>query len=297
MKKILLFMLLACVSQGLWAQYDYYPNGKDEVPVLGMQWGVFGGGYTAMLNNRDDIDADQRLDPQMMNFNWGAGIEGIYWLQRNIGFGAQAMYWNAGAKYTGVDTNTKIHLSATTKLTYAKLPILFHFKSYNRYHPNRRTRFNAYFGPYVALLQTSSDEVRYTKEDDPNFSQYWNFDNGNYSTDGLTGAISGKLYKPADVGFVVAIGGEVRLWRKTVVAVHVRADIGVSDIEDKRVKTIEYSNGLKDTNYVFYSGNYAKYIPPGAAEVLNNWQPNRPATKNFSMGAFLSLRKYFGDKK
>lgn len=59
------------------AQFDYSPTGVDDVPLLGWQWGLTGGGFTAMLPNRDDQNANNRLDPQMMNFSYGAGVEGI----------------------------------------------------------------------------------------------------------------------------------------------------------------------------------------------------------------------------
>ncbi len=62
---------------------------------------------------------------------------------------AQALYWKGGAAYTGKDTNTDIKMSAKTDLTYLKVPLLFHFKSYNRYYPDRsNVRFNAMFGLY-----------------------------------------------------------------------------------------------------------------------------------------------------
>lgn len=297
MKKQLLGLLAILSFYTASAQFDYYPNGRNDVPVLGMQWGLVGGGYTAMLTNRDDIAADQRLDVEMMNFNWAAGIEGIYWFQRNVGFGGQVMYWNGGSTYSGLDTFTKIKLSAKTELKYIKLPLMFYFKSYNRYYPNRRTRFNASFGPYVALLYDYSDNVKYTKTDDPDFKQYWGFTKNKYVTDGLTGTLKGDLYNPFELGFTFAVGAEVRLWRKTSIALNLRTDIGISDVENKKTMTIEYSNQTKDSTYKYFSNNYAKYVAANSLDVNLGWVPNRPATRNFSLGAFLSIRKYFGDKK
>lgn len=297
MKKILL-AIIGIVSYGVsHAQFDYSPNGRNDAPVLGMQWGLTGGGYTSMLTNRDDIDADQRLDVETMNFTYAAGIEGIYWFERHIGFGGQLLYWNAGGKYTGLDTLTKIELNATTTMTRLKLPLMFYFKSYNRYYPNRRVRFNAMFGPYVSVLSGYTEDVRFTQKDNPNFKQYYKITGDSYSTDGLTGKLNAQLYKPFELGFTFGVGTEVRLWRKTVVALNVRTDIGISDVEDKRVMKMEYSNGTKDTAYSFFGKGYAKYVAATQADIQNGWQANRPATKNFSLGAFLSVRKYFGDKR
>jgi len=66
MKKQLLSFVLVLISFLANAQYDYTPTGRNDVPVLGMQWGLVGGGFTSMMNNRDDLNADQRLDPQMI---------------------------------------------------------------------------------------------------------------------------------------------------------------------------------------------------------------------------------------
>jgi hypothetical protein len=292
MKKQILGLLTLFVCQGAFAQYDYSPNGRNDAPVLGMQWGLTGGGFTSMLTNRDDINADERVNPQAMNFNYMAGVEGIYWFQKTVGFGGQLLYWNGGAKYTGLDTITDIKMSAQTKMSYIKLPLLFHFKSFNRYYPNRRTRFSAQFGPYVALLQQFSDEITYQK-DDINFKSTSSVSNTSFESNGLKGKINGNIYKPFDVGFAFGIGGEVRLWKRTVVALHVRADVGIIDVEDKRKRKIKYGSDTTQYDFNYWDGLYAKYTAPNVIDQLGGWQANRPATKNFSVGAFLSLRKYF----
>ncbi len=298
MKKhiLALLSLVACFSAS--AQYEYAPNGRNDAPLLGMQWGLTGGGMTTMLTNRDDINADGRLNPQMMNFNYTAGVEGIYWFQKTVGFGGQLLYWNGGAKYTGTDTfvanPSKINLKATTKMTYLKLPLLFHFKSFNRYYPNRRTRFSAMFGPYVALLNSFSDDVTLTKDDDPNFKSTSGISGTSYESNGVKGKLNGNIYKPFDLGFVFGVGGEVRLWKRTTVALHIRTDVGISDVEDKRSRKIKYDGTLTEVDFGNpWEGIYAKFNSPNALDNLAGFQSNRPATKNFSVGAFLSIRKYF----
>jgi hypothetical protein len=298
MKKHLLSIFVLFAGLQASAQYDYAPNGRNDAPLLGMEWGLTGGGFTSMLTNRDDIDADKRLDPQMMNFSYAAGVEGIYWFQKTVGFGGQLLYWNGGAAYKGLDTITKLSLDAQTSMTYLKLPLMFHFKSFNRYYPNRRTRFSAMFGPYVALLQSYSDKLTITNEDNTYKSEV-SYDNTSYTANvngGSTptkGSINGKIYKPFDVGFVFGVGGEVRLWKRTVVALHIRTDLGFSDVEDKRKRKFKLDGQTAETDIDPWGGLYAKYTPPNALDNLAGFQANRPASKNFSVGAFLSLRKYF----
>lgn len=293
MKKQILGLLALFVCHTSMAQYDYSANGRNDAPVLGMQWGLAGGGFTSMLTNRDDIAADKRLDPQMMNFSYAAGVEGIYWFQRTVGFGGQLLYWNGGAKYLGDDTLTKLKLTAQTKMTYIKLPLMFYFKSYNRYYPNRRTRFNAMFGPYVSVLQSFTDKSTF-KNDDIGFKTETTIDNGGYKEDGLKAKIDGSVYKPFDLGFSFGFGVEARLWRRTVVALTLRTDIGIIDVEDKRERKLKFENDTTNYSFKYWDGLYAKYNSPNALDKLAGFQANRPATKNFSLGAFLSIRKYFG---
>ncbi len=298
MKKQLLSLILVLISFLSKAQYDYTPTGRNDVPVLGMQWGIVGGGFTSMMNNRDDIDADQRLDPQSTNFNYAAGIEFVYWFQKNIGFGAQALYWNGGAKYVGKDTVSQTSLTATTKLTYLKVPFLFHFKSYNSYYPDRRTRFSAIFGPYIAVMSKYEDDFILKNSVGDTIGET-NL-TGLSFTSGKTGAVKGKIsstiYNPIDIGFVAGFGAEVRVWRRTVVALNLRADIGISNVENTKTLRLTYDSDLTtDHEYKPWDGLYAKYVAPNGNDLKNGFEPNRPATKNFTLGAFLSIRKYLSN--
>jgi hypothetical protein len=293
MKKQLLSLVLVLISFLANAQYDYTPTGRNDVPVLGMQWGLVGGGFTSMMNNRDDLSADQRLDPQMMNFTYAAGLEGIYWFQKTIGFGGQMLYWKGGAAYTGKDSINQLTMTAKSDMTYLKVPLLFHFKSYNRYYPDRRTRFSAMFGPYIAVLSSYKDEATFKNSngeivDDITISGF----SVKQKTIGEA-TLNAGIYNPIDIGFVAGFGAEIRLWRRTVLALQMRADIGISDVErTKKLKITYDSDKTKELNYSQWQGKYSKYIVPNATDIINGYVPNRPPTKNFSAGVFLSIRKY-----
>lgn len=307
MKKLLLSLMLIGIVNSVFAQFDYSAD-ANAVPTKGPQFGFVGGGFTAMLNNRDDINADLRLDPQTMNFSYGGGLEYIYWFQNNVGFGGQLNYWIGGAAYTGKDTLYPFYdmsMSAKTTMTYAKLPLLFHFKSYNRYYPNKRLRFNAYFGPYIAYLLSYNDKVRYYN-DSAKYDMTTVLDGKNFETTFVgnpnvgKSKVSSEVYNKFDVGFVFALGGEMRLWRRTVLALHLRTDVGISNVENTRGMKIynakpdgTYPINDPGTDFNYWDSNYAKYTAPNAIDALLGWKPNRPATKNFSVGAFISLRKYF----
>jgi hypothetical protein len=298
MKKQILsvfLVMMACVAN---AQYDFTLTGRNDVPVLGMQWGLTGGGFTSMLTNRDDIEADARLDINPSNFTYAGGIEGIYWFQRTVGFGGQVLYWKGGAAYTGYDSLSQISMTAKTDLTYLKIPLLFHFKSYNRYYPDRRFRFSAMFGPYVSVLNQYSDDITLKNKDNQVVSSS-SISDLNYVA-GSNGEIKGKLnsgvYNPIDLGFVFGLGGEIRIFRRTVLALHVRSDIGFSNVERTKGTKITYDSDLmKEVDFNPWKNLYSKYNAPTAADVAKGWEPNRPASKNLSAGVFLSIRKYIAN--
>ncbi|MBL7772664.1 MAG: hypothetical protein JNM95_07380 [Chitinophagaceae bacterium] len=302
MKKILLSLVLLSVFQASFGQYDYKLNGRNDVPVLGGSTGLVAGGFTAMLKNRDDIDADARLDMEMMNFSYGGGLDQMWWFQPTIGFGFQLMYWNAGAAYSGLfDSANNITLSAKTSLTYFKVPLLFHFKSYNRYYPDRKVRFNASFGPYVALMTGYSDEYTLYAENQPgrpavgggsvSGTSVKAYNAGTSSFD-ETGTYKDGLYNPFELGFVFGVGGELRISRRTVLSILVRADIGISDVENKRKNKFKFKGTTTEVDQDPWGNLYSKYYGPNALDLLRGWEANRPATKNLSFGAFVTYKKY-----
>ena len=294
-KRSLLSLILTICFVQAFAQYEYSTRNSD-VPVLGLNWGLVGGGFTAMLNNRDDLKADERLDPEMMNFNWAAGGECMYWFQPTFGFGGQLLYWNAGAKYSGLDTLTTVKFKATTKLTYAKMPLMFYFKSYNRYYPNRRMRFNVCFGPYIALLTGFSDNGTYTDSAGNELNSVGvsgeNFETG-FPGSELKGKLNGQIYNPFDIGFVFGIGGEARLWRRTVVSLNIRTDVGITNVENTKGLKVLYDGQTDNEDFNYWKDLYCKFNGLTPADKAAGIEANRRATKNFSVGAFLTIKKYF----
>lgn len=297
MKKLFFALVAFCWVLNVNAQYDYHLNGRNDVPVMGRQWGIVASGFTAMLKNRDDINADKRLDMVSMNPGYAFGAEVNWWFQNTVAFGIQGLYWTGGAAYTGLyDSANNITLKGNTTLTYFKMPFLFQFKSYNRYYPDRRVRFNACFGPYIALMSTYSDD--YTLFDNEGHSiGGGGIENGTVSTTiGATSNTTGKflkpVYNPLEFGFVVGLGGEVRISRRAVISLMIRADQGISDVENKKDTKFKQNVTNIESNVNYWKGMYCKYYAPTSADVLKGWEDNRPATKNVSFGAFLTFRKY-----
>lgn len=283
MKNLILLLLCTFILGNIYAQ--------REPPLKGMQYGITAGGFMSALGNADDMNADGRLDPKLM-FNYGGGIEIIKWMGYNFGIGTQVNYWMAGMKYTGFDTLSKLNLDATTSLTYIKLPVMLYYRSYNRYYPERKLRFNIYMGPYIALMQDANDSWKITNADKSVNVKYEttqvDFSYGNGIVKGKVK--SGFVYEPIDLGFVFGMGVEYRLWRRTTVALSLRTDIGATDVEHKGNIEILYNGTSTPVNTYYWGGLYSKYV--GNSYNDPRFEANRPATKNFAIGGFLSIRRF-----
>jgi len=299
MKKGLLVLIASVCFLTSDAQFNYgYKN--DDVPVVGTQYGVVGGGHSAGIYNRDDMESTQ-LSPEIMNFTYFGGVERIRWYTPWFGLGQQALLWNAGAKYTGRfdTTESSPTLTGATRLTYAKMPVLFWFKSFNRYNPERRLRVNTFFGPYIALLLEAEEDYRImVPSGDTTINTDFTFNGSGLRATDQDGneVASSSLINPGPVaniidwGFTMGAGIEMRLWRKTVVGLTLRADLGMTDVERKGVRVNDLATGVE---YNYYQDISAKYFNLTSA-VGPNYEQNRPVSRNYSFGAQLSIRKYFG---
>jgi hypothetical protein len=149
------------------------------------------------------------------------------------------------------------------------------------------------FGPYIAILSSYKDQATFKNSngeivDDITISGF----SVKQKTNG-NATLNAGIYNPIDIGFVAGFGAEIRLWRRTVLALQMRADIGISDVErTKKLKITYDSDKTKEVNYSQWQGKYSKYIVPNATDIITGYVPNRPPTKNFSAGVFLSIRKY-----
>ena len=301
MKKLFILFILVAISVSSKAQFNYSYT-DESIPVTGITYGAVGGGHSAMLFNRDDIDAPY-VTPQLINFTFFTGAERIKWYTPHFGIGQQALMWNAGAHYKGSIDSTEgsAALDAKTKLQYAKLPLLFYWKSYNRWHPDRRIRVNTFFGPYIAML-LSGEEDWSLDFNGVNTSHLMK--SGIYSVTDQEGvevfngnADDSQPFKPFDYGFTMGAGAEVRLWRRTVVALTLRSDIGMAEVENKDFQVNFYNpeDPNNTVRYRFYQDIVNKFTPYSST-ADPNFNFNRPETRNFSFGLQLTVRKYFGAK-
>ncbi len=288
MNKQTLLLTIGCIT------FLNISNAQMSAP-RGSAKGVFASYYLSALPNVDDQNADKRLD-YVTTFKFGAGIEQLKWHTNNFGTGLQASYWQNGQNYSGIlDTNTKTTYTAYTQLNYIKAAYGVHFRSYDRYNPEARFRFQCYVAPYIALNVGFSDKlfgknttgdtiVKYTFEP----TKFVNNLNGSGNFD-----IKSPIYKFIDYGLIVAPGIQYMITPKWAITFGLRGDIGGSNVEftDKNAIKNGSPSGI---DYDPWGALYAKYLP------FNQYNPaakkdaydKRAGTKNFSLGAQLSVRIY-----
>ena len=291
---LLLFILTTTLSSNAQFNFSYT---DASVPVKGGQYGLVYGGHSALLINRDDIDAPN-LNPKVFNLTYFFGFERIQWHTPHFGFGQQLLYWCGGAAYKGTNATTgEENLVADTEIPYIKIPALFWWKSYSRWHPDRRIRANAFFGPYVAFL-IGGDEAWTTKDQSGN-EYIHEVNSGSYQIKNTLGEVlydgnadDSNPYKMLDYGFTMGGGIEFRLWTRTVIGITLRADLGLADVENKDFQVVNPTTGER---YAFYKDITSKYSAPTMLNGVGE-DFNRPETRNLSYGVQLSVRKYFGAK-
>jgi hypothetical protein len=257
--------------------------------------GFSGGYYLSMLPNTDDLNADKRLD-NVMTFNWGAAYERFKWTSNTFGHGWQLGYYNKGQDYSGVyDTVNKYNFTASTKMQYIKANYFIHFRSYNRYLPEQRFRFNSFLGPYAAFLLNFKDAAVVTDANNNKVGDFYFSPSGfrNNLNASSQFDVSTPIYKLYDIGFTVAPGFQYMITRKLGIAFHVRADISATNVEN--VKNLKRkTSDPNQQDYYAWNNLYAKYLP------YNQYNPSlkkdeynvRSGTKNFTVGAFLTIRWY-----
>jgi hypothetical protein len=270
-------------------------QGQDR----GSAFGIVGGYYMSNLWNKDDVNADQRLDI-VQTLNYAAGVDYVSWLNNNFGIGLQALWANKGQAYSGYDTLTKYTLKYATTLPYAQLNATVHYRSFNRYNPTQRFRFESYFGPYVGYNATYKDLTQiYNTKGELVFSYV-------YDQTGLKDAVKDTsvakfnktIYNTLDFGFVIAPGFEWMIGPSTALTLHVRADIGAADVENKTNQQRVITAPPYSQEYRHWDNLYAKYVGntifdvPATIPSENLQYLKRAKTTNLTMGAWLGLRIY-----
>jgi opacity protein-like surface antigen len=254
--------------------------------------GFFGSYYMSSLQNSDDMKklASLKLETTL---NYGGGVESIHWFNENFGHGLQLGYFKMGQNYSGLDTSNKYTYKAATTFNNIKINYLVHFHSFDRYNPGKKLKFNASFGPYIALNNFFTDKYTLYDNNGKEVSSFvQNPTTINYSSGAVPDlTLTKPIYKLFDAGFVLATGVEYILGKKTTVYFNLRTDIGTENVENRGNIKIKTTSPPYELDYNRWDGlGGGKF---GFTNIPNlDKYDTRPATKNFLVGAAIGLRVY-----
>jgi opacity protein-like surface antigen len=294
MKRICLFFL----SMVSLANISNAQAWDRDVVQPGTAKGFYAGYTMAMLPNTDDNNAGPLLQYKT-TFTYAAGLERLKWVHNNFGLGYQFGFHQTGQDYTGTDTITKYTLTASTRLNYIKGGIFLYFRSYNRYNPQAKFRFNCYIGPYFGITPSFNDNVKLFDAGGKLLSDYNYTITGGSPASGTTGKVDLRqpIYNLFDWGFAIAPGIQMQITKKFALGLNIRADLGAGNVENTGNIKKKVSNPTSPTDEFYdhwsnLQNKYRQWSNPALKDKYNE----RPSTKNFTAGAFISAKWYLEEQ-
>jgi hypothetical protein len=285
MRKIYSFLFLSIVA----IQFNSFAQKNGSSTGV---WGSYG--VSSFMNN-DDANFKPLLKLNTtLKFN--GGFEKVSFWGNHFGHGIQLGYSNIGQNYTIIDTLNKLTTDIKTSIQAVKTSVLFYYRSYNRYYPNRVIRFNSHFGPYFALHPLFTEKITVTSDVTQKIVSEGEFTPLGYRN--ATAAVADfdltkPIYNLYSYGFTFSPGMEVSLGNKTTLFFNIRTDISSSNIENRENIFRKQVTG-PDLPFSYWDNLIAKgFLTNGAINEFNR----RPDTKVFFGGAVLGFRFYTKSQK
>jgi hypothetical protein len=251
----------------------------------GARVGLLMGVSNTRLLNADDAKANKSLLKTVPSFGYTYGAElGYHWRFVNMAF-----------QFSGSQNNQNYAMNGQhgkTTLNYARPTALIGFNS----NMNKKTRFIAQLGAAYGFL-TSYKEFESRTNPVTDQIEYTEFTNNTFTIrdTGLTsGTISEGLYYKSDISAILNLGVEVQLQKRWVMAVSLRTDYGLENLEnynkiDLKITSItpEYRNqAYEHWRYTPYKFD-TDYFYNGV----------RTPSHNFAFGGFVSIKYSIPSKR
>lgn len=225
----------------------------------GLKIGVVAHPMSSWLVNADDIDANLEDYTYQSTFGMAAGPMIGYNFNDNIGFRMNFLYAVQGQKYTGLNAQDD-EILYTTRLHYLKLPLTVGF--------NTNTEYNKYIFYFHGGFQLNMLMKGKTYNDDQSYVPDPTFELqiSDYPT-------TWEQYSFIDYGPVIETGLDIKLKYNLMGNIHLRADYGLNDAENKNAEYRLTTNGQTD--------------------VVKFWDQERAKTHNFTAGVVIGITYTF----
>lgn len=279
MKKIILIAIFAFVS--------CQTNAQD---LYGSFYGLHLYAYKSNLFNSDDLRADS-----FQTYKFTPGIAGSfeygYLYENGFSISGGLQFGTNNQKYSGSDNKIPYTMTATSKLSFLKIPLIMGKQALN----DKKMKFLYTWGFYYAYNTGYSDYMMLDYGDSKIKNYEQNLSSNTYTsnlvgdTNKVTYDMSKRPYKRSSWGALASVGFNYRIGKKTDFVLQVKGEYSISNIEvnDEVEFTPTGSTAITEKPKLSHAfGDYAKYMTSG----VGNY--NRAATHPFNIGLSFGIRHY-----
>jgi len=261
------------------------------------QYGPFLGGtglvYKSNLYNAQDLSADS-VQKYAFTPGFGLSFDFGYKSLNGISISSGISVSTSNQKYKSKDTiyGDVLDFSATTKMTYIKVPLILSMQTRNDRNLKAFYSVGLFYSYNSGFSETAKWDYKYNDFADRTTSIKKKEIESTFPKDSnsYVSTISERPYRRHGWGAILAMGASKRFSTKGEWFIQARIDYQLSSSENNDEVVFTPTTGSSDSKragYVF--GNYAKYM----SNKTSNY--NRPATHPFNIGLSFGLRYYVFD--
>jgi hypothetical protein len=277
MRKILTLLLLALGTATAQAQ---------QTEAYGPFYNINFYGYKSNLFNSDDLRADS-FQAYAFTPGFAGSLETGYLYDNGFSYSLGIQFGTNNQKYTGSDRFYPYTLTATTKSSFLKVPLVFSHQSMN----DKKLKFMYSVGFFYSLNTGYSDEIvlDYTDANLPDYTTKITkkemVTTNNKDTVKSSYLLDRRPVNTHGLGAIAGAGISYRLASRTELMVQARTEFQFTNMENNEeiLMTPKSGTGVSELKHLY--GNYAKYMTqPGFYR--------RAATRPFNFGLQIGLRFY-----
>lgn len=189
--------------------------------------------FTGIWNQEDFDLPDDQYQPELLGGISAGLFAGYKW--NFLAARVQVLYSQQGGKFSFLSEDGSTRINQVNRLEYLKVPLLI---GYSQDYGARKWVFSAYAGVQAALLINADSYNDNTAYEAPLSSSIISYPSET------------ETYEPLDLGAVIDLGFEARLTYNLYASFRFRADMSLTDIEDKNTSYTQLIQGEPvDFNY------------------------------------------------
>jgi hypothetical protein len=240
------------------------------------------------LFNSDDLRTDS-FQKYKMTPSVSGSVEYGYLYDNGFSVSLGLQWGTANQKYTGEDIYLPYKMTATTKSSYLKIPLLFNHQTRN----DKKFKFMYTLGFFYSLNTGYSDKIVLDYIDpnsadfETNITKKGIETTNTKDTNKTSYTFDQSVVRSSGLGAIVGAGISYRLKERTEFTMQIKSEFQFNNSENSD-EILFTPTGSTTGNPLLHRvyGNYAKYMN------VNNTNYGRATTHPFNVGITLGLRFY-----